>query len=353
MNSHDWDNVFPEVPQSFHETVQRTLDTQIFNKSGRKRVMKKRFPLVLAAVIAALGVTAAAAYVVQWNGKLADHFGANKQQQSQLASDGAVGAVNRAVTKNGVTITAVQTLGDQSGVYVLFDVKAPKGITLSDTNLFEYTNVDINGQPVSWSGSFMNNSDKTGSPTGAANDRYYEVRLNNSEKADWKGKPITFNFTNLQADKGKLDMYNLVEGNWKLSWTLSYLDKTQRFEINKTYDINGHEMLVKSVDLSPLSMTLNIGGNGLKQLIDDSELKKCGGLLTCSLKLKGGTSFTEFDGNKHETPGEILPGNENWTDTTYTRTSPFGKILKVNQVTGLTLTFPWEKANNTVTVPLS
>ncbi len=99
-------------------------------------------------------------------------------------------------------------------------------------------------------------------------------------------------------------------------------------------------------------MTLDIDGDGLKQLIDDSNLKECGGLLTCSLKLKDGTSFEDFDGNRHEKPGDILPGNGNWTDTTYTRTNPFGKILDVDQVTGLTLTFPFEKTNNTLTVTL-
>lgn len=352
MNNNDWSNVFPEVPQSFHETVQRTLDTQILNKTGRKKVMKKRFPIVLAAVIAALGVTAAAAYVIQWNSKVAEHFGANEQQQSQLASDGAVGSVDQTVTKNGLTVTALQTLGDKNGIYVLLDVKAPEGITLSDTNVFEHTNVGIDGQHVSWSGGFMNNNDKTGSPSGEANERYYELRLNNAEKTDWQDKTITFDFINLQTDKGKLDMYNVVEGNWKLSWTLSYLDKTQTFEINKTYDINGQEVLVKSVELSPLSMTLNIGGDGLKQLIDDSNLKECGGLLTCSLKLKDGTSFEDFDGNRHENSGDILPGSDSWTDTTYTRTNPFGKILDVDQVTGLTLTFPFEKTNNTLTVTL-
>ena len=131
--------------------------------------MKRRFPIVLAAVIAALGVTAAAAYVIQWNSKVAEHFGANEQQQSQLASDGAVGSVNQTVTENGLTVTALQTLGDKNGIYVLFDVKAPEGNTLSDTKLFENTNVGIDGQHASWSGGFINNSDKTGSPSGEAN----------------------------------------------------------------------------------------------------------------------------------------------------------------------------------------
>lgn len=356
MSNDDWNKAFPEAPRSFHETVRNTLDTQLTDRIGGVKSMKKRFPLVLAAVVAALGVTAAvAAYVTDWNGKLAAHFGADEQQQSQLAADGAVGSVNQAVTANGVTVTALQTLGDKNGIYILFDVKAPESVALSDSNLFKGTAVNIEGASAhaSWSGGFMSNADKTASLSGKANERYYELWLNNSEKEDWNGKTITVEFTDLQADKGKLDMYNVAEGNWKLTWPLSYMDKTRTFAVNRSYTINGQAVLVKSVELSPLSMTLNLGGDGLKQLIDDSDLKECGGLLTCSLKLKDGTSFEDFDGSRHENPGEILPGSVKWTDSSYTRVSPFGKILNMDEVSSLTLTFPSEKADNTLTIALA
>lgn len=343
MNNNNWKNVFPEVPQSFHETVKRTLDTQILNKTGRKKIMKKRFPIVLAAVIAALCVTAAAAYVVQWNDKLAERFSASEQQQSELASDGAVGSVNQTVTDNGLTVTALQTLGDKNGIYMLFDVKAPEGITLSDTNLFEYMGIQMEGigDIHNYSGGFMSDTDTSGSPSGAANERYFEIGLNNTEQADWNGKKITLSFTDLQADRGKLDMYTVVEGEWDLSWTLSYLDQTQTFDINKPYDINGREVLVKSIELSPLSMTLDIGGDGLQQLIDDSDLNQCGCLCTLSLTMQDGTTL------------DTRPVSESWPDGSYTRTTRFDKVLDVDQVTGFTLTFPWEKTNNTLTVALT
>lgn len=343
MKNNDWNNVFPEVPRNFHETVQRTLNTHILNKTGRKKIMKKRFPIVLAAVITALCVTAAAAYVLQWNDKLTERFGVNEQQQSELTSAGAVASVEQTVTENGLAVTAVQTLGDKNGVYILFDIKAPKGIALSDTNLFEKTSAEIEGvgNGVNYSGGFMSDTDNSGSPSGAVNERYYEIWLDNSEQEDWNGKKITLGFTNLQADKGKLDMYTVVEGEWDLSWTLSYMDQTQTFEINDTYDINGQEVLVKSIELSPLSMTLDIGGDGLKQLIDDSDLNQCGCLCTLSLTMQDGTMF-DPEG----------PGSEAGMDNSYTRTTLFDKVLDVDQVTGFTLTFPWEKTSNTLTVPL-
>ncbi|BAL00598.1 hypothetical protein OBV_33990 [Oscillibacter valericigenes Sjm18-20] len=345
MNYNDWDNVFPEVPQSFHEVVQHTLHERGLGRTGRRKTMKKRFPIVLAAAIAALCVTAAAAYVIQWNGKLAECFDADEQQQSQLASAGAVGSVDQTVTENGLTVTALQTLGDRNGVYLLLDVQAPEDVTLTDTNLFEEMSVDIEGvgDHISWSGGFMSNFDKTASPNGADNERYFELRLSNTEQEDWNGKTITLDFRNLQGDSGKLDMYTIVEGEWKLSWTLSYTDQMQTFDLNKAYTVNGHAVTVKTVELSPLSMMLTLGGDGLKTLIDDSDLDECGCLCTVALTMRDGTTIDEIGG---------AGGNESYTDTSYTYTSRFGKVLDAEQVTGLTLTFPWENVDNTLTAAL-
>lgn len=345
MNNNDWNNVFPEVPQIFHETVQHTLETQIINKTGRKKNMKKRFFIVLAAVIASLGVTAAAAHVIQWNGKLAQRFGANEQQQNQLVSDGAMASVGQTVTENGLTVTALQTLGDKNGVYLLFSVKAPEGITLLDTNGLDI-DVDIEGAGRNFglTCGFMDNSDLTASPSGAANERYYEVYLDNREKEDWNGKTITVDFANL-TDAEAYDSLTgnkrvVVEGNWRLSWTLSYSEQLQTFDINKTYEVNGHEVVVKSVSLSPLTMTLELDGSGLAQLVANSDLKEAGSLCTLSLVKKDGTTFDSY------------AMKEGFSGTSYKRMDRFYQVQDVEQVTGLQLTFYWEKANNTLTIAL-
>jgi hypothetical protein len=344
MNN-DWKNVYPEVPQSFHETVQRTLDTQIINKTERKKVMKKRFPIALAAVITALGVTTAAtAYVIQWNSKIAERFGANEQKQSELVSAGALAPVDQTVTVNGLTVTALQTLGDKNGIYMLFDVKAPEGIILSDESMFSPT-VDVEGtnNHVSSCSGFKDQTE-TSSTSGATNERYYELWLINGEQEDLNGKKITVDFAELLAPNGTIKPDVVLSGPWKLSWNLSYLDNTQTFSINKTYDINGHDVVVNSVELSPLSMNINLSGDGLKQLIDNSDLDTAGCLLSPTLTLHDGKTFDLY--------GSYGPGSEKHTGTTYTLTQSFGKILDVDQVASLNLTFPWEKANNTLTVTL-
>lgn len=342
MKHNPWNDVFPEVPQSVHQAVQQALDTLAQNKSERNPPIKKRFPVLLVAAIAVLCISAVAVYTIQWNRKLAEKFGAGEPQQTQLVSEGAVGDVQQAVTENGLTVTAVQTLGDRNSVYLLLAVKAPEGIPLSDTNLFANTTVSIagSGSVLNYSGGFLSEFDPTASPNQAENERYYELWLNNSNHQDWQGKQLTLSFTDLQADGGNLDMYTISEGTWTLSWALSYTDQVQRFAVNKTYDVNGREVLAQSLELSPLSMALTLGGDGLRQLIDQSDLEQSGKLLTLALTKKDGTALT------------LYPTSENWTDSSYACTVCFDQILNVEDVTGLTLTFPWESADNALTVPL-
>ena len=288
MINNDWDNVFPEVPQSFHERVQCTLDTHILHKTRRKKSGKKKFPIVLAAVIASLSVTAGtAAYVIQWNSKVAEHFGANEQQQSALVSAGAVAPVDQTVTVNGLTVTALQTLGDKNGVYLMFNVKAPEGMTLSDDNgFFPKPTIEGAGHVSFFGSGFMPRTGGT-----AANERYLDLWLSNDNQEDWNGKTITIEFKVLTAPNGTVKPDVILTGPWKLSWKLSYSDKTQTFAIKKTYNVNGHNVVVDSVALSPLSMKIVLSGDGLKQLIADSDLDTAGTLISPTLTLKDGKTF--------------------------------------------------------------
>jgi len=353
MNNNDWSNIFPEVPQSFHETVQRTLNSQILNKTERKKVMKKRFPIVLAAVIAALGVTAAAAaYIIQWNDKLAERFGVNEQQQNQLAENGAVADVNQTVTENGVTISAVQTLGDKQGVYVLFDVKAPDGVVLPkddsgisiDVQIEGATNHDkmYDGEHVSWSASWAESEGgaASGDYSEAPNERYYQLWLDNKYGMDLNGKAISVSFGGFHGVNQETGENVEVQGTWKMSWALSYMDQMKEFDINQSCTINGQKITVKSVQISPLSMTFELSGNGLEHLISDSDLNEAGGLCSASLVKKDGTTVNE------DPRGERCSGN------TYTQDIRFEQVQNPDEITGFVLTFYHEAKDNTATITL-
>jgi hypothetical protein len=347
MNDKIWNSIFPEVPQSFHETIQRTLNSQALNTTGRTKVMKKRFALILAAVFALCSVTAAAAYFIKWNDKLAERFEASEEQQNQLASDGAIASVEQYVTENGLTVKAIQTLGDKNGIYILLDVTAPDGTVLTEDNSFEGIGVTIEGAPrVNYSSSFLDeNSNTSEGFVSVSNERYYEIWIFNNEQEDLSGREIKIGLTNLQADKGKLDMYTVLEGEWELSWTLEYADMTQIFDIDQSYDISGHEVFIDSIELSPLSMSVYLSGSGVNEFYDILDVAHCNNLLSPSVILQDGSSFGAYGG----------PGREGWTDAgkqLYCLTSCFDKILDLNQAAGVSLYFPTGNEADTITVTL-
>ncbi len=341
MNNNDWNKVFPEVPQNFHEAVQHTLDTQIINKVGRIKGMKKKIVIVLAAAIAALSVTTAAAYVFHWNEELVDRFKVNEEQQNRLANDGAVADVSQTVTKNGVTISAIQTLGDKNGIYILFYIKAPEDITLTKDGSGIGMNVNIEGVPnVSYSSQWVLDSEKVGSSS-KGRGCYYELWLNNNAGTNWNGKDIKVEFNNLRDLNKEPDNNVIVPGKWELSWKLSYADQMKSVDINKAYTVNGKEIVVKSVEISPLSMTINVGGNGLGQLVANSDLNEAGGLCSVSLMKKDGSMIAEG------------PINQFCSGDTYTQYIRFDRVHDIDLITGFVLKFYHEAKDNSLTIPLS
>jgi len=347
MNDKNWNSVFPEVPQSFREAIRRTLNAQVLNKTVRKKVMKKRFALILAAVFALCSITAAAAYFIKWNDKLAERFNASEEQQIQLASDGAIASVDQSVTVNGMTIKALQTLGDKNGLYILLSVKAPEGTVLTESNSFERIRIAIDGAPrINSSSGFIGGAlHDSQSSADASNENYYEIWIFNNEQVDLSGREIDIHFTNLQADKGKLDMYTVLEGEWELSWTLDYTDMTQIFNIDQSYDVGGRQVYVDSIELSPLSMSVYISGNGVREFYDILDVAHCNSILSPSVILKDGSSFGAYGG----------PGREGWSDSEkqlYCTISCFDRVLDVKQATAVSLYFPTGNAADTITVPL-
>ncbi|WP_312612311.1 hypothetical protein [Oscillibacter sp.] len=343
MTHENWDGVFPGAPQDFHRAVEQALSECTPARTERRFPMKRKALFIAAAAVAALCVTAAAAYVFKWNEAMARRFGADPKQQELLSSAGAVGAPEQSVTENGLTVSALQTLGDKNGVYLLLSVKAPDGTALTDASGFEMLGVNLEGSDhVSWSGGFMSGPAQTASLSGAENERYFELRLYNTQQADWNSKTITLDFANLQADRGKLNMYTVTEGEWALSWPLTYTDAMQSFTFGETYQVNGHAVTVDSVQLSPLSLALSLSGDGLEALIENSDLNEAGSLCTVSLTMEDGTVLDELYG----------PGTERYADALYGRTTSFDQIVDADRAAALTLTFFWESGNNTITIPL-
>ncbi|PYG85836.1 uncharacterized protein DUF4179 [Ruminiclostridium sufflavum DSM 19573] len=327
MHKNNWSQEFPAVPESFHNMVEKTLAEISVEKN--RRLSRKGFAAVLLAAVLTLGsITAFAAGYFNWNQKLAEIFGADNIQQNSLIEKGVTQQAKSSSTDNGLTIDLVQTLQDKDYFYALLEVTAPKDIKLTDTNLFENWRFDVSGQEeysYSTSHGFM---DVIQEPE-ITNKRYYEIWIKKS--IDFNEKDFTLHFKNLQADAGKLDMYTILEGDWTLSWKMSYKDSTKYFDVNKKYNLSGYDILVKRVEITPLSMTIYFDGGDVKAMekAEKVDLDKLEFLKPLSFK---GVRYN--DGKVVSISGG---GGEGFDNTTgeYKLSTCFDKVIQIENVNSL------------------
>ncbi|MDF2989190.1 MAG: hypothetical protein K0R50_4700 [Eubacterium sp.] len=328
MNKKDWKKEFPVVPKGFHNRVENTL-AEISVLKNRRLSRKGFAAIVLAAVLTLGSITVMAAGYFQWNEKLAEIFGADKSQQNILIEKGVTEQAKSSVSNNGLTISLVQTLQDKNYFYALLEVIAPKDIKLTDTNLFEEWQFDVSGQKdysYSTGHGFM---DVIQEPE-ITNKRLYEIWIKKS--IDFNEKDFTLHFKNLQADAGKLDMYTILEGAWTLSWKMSYKDSTEYFDINKKYNLSGYDVLVKRLEITPLSMTIYFDGKDIKSMekaekVDLEKLEFLKPLFFTGVKYKDGTVVSVSGG----------PGEEGFNNAAgeYKLSTSFHKVIDLEKLKGL------------------
>ncbi len=328
MYKKDLKQEFPVVPKGFHNRVENAL-AEISVERNRRLSKKGLAAIVLAAVLALGSITALAAGYFQWNQKLAEIFGADKVQQNNLIEKGVTEQAESSVTDNGLTISLVQTLQDMDYFYALLEVTAPEDIKLTDTNLFEEWQFDIFGQKdysYSTGHGFM---DVIQEPE-ITNKRYYEIWIKKS--IDFNEKNFTLHFKNLQADAGKLDMYTILKGDWTLTWKMSYKDSTESFDMNKKYNLSGYDVLVKRVEISPLSMTVYFDGEDIKSM-EKAEGVDLGKLEPLKPILFKGVKYN--DGTVVSIPGG--PGGEGFNSATgeYKLSTSFHKVIDTGNLKGL------------------
>lgn len=49
----------------------------------------------------------------------------------------------------------------------------------------------------------------------------------------------------------------VAEGKWEFTWNTGEVEKGTKFEVNRTYNLGGYDVLIKSIELTPLSCTVS------------------------------------------------------------------------------------------------
>lgn len=224
------------------------------------RKMKLSLALVAALVASLVGLTAMAA-AFGWHEKLIAYLSPTATQMDVLGD--ASNAPQVTATDNGVTVSVLQTLTDQHGIYILYDVTVPDSVTLPEDVTWELSHLGMDtaaagtGQVAMGSGGadVIARTDHTLTilqrdiwTDAITNDQKVSLTLQNLVRYDSTGDDI--------------QQEVLVPCQFDLTWTLHYTDSTTTFDVNQPVDITGsnHNVLT-SISLSPMTLWITVTGD--------------------------------------------------------------------------------------------
>lgn len=331
MKNEKWNRAFPEVPDHVHQTVLSTLAGLDERKGKRVKRMRKRKAIILiAAAIAILGTTVSAAEIFKWNRRAAEVFVADEVQQDKLVTEQITQDARQTVTDAGLTIEAVQTIQDNNCFYALFQITAKDEsiqITQDHSMSFQFDFQDGESPFGALGWHFVDKESQT-----VSNSRYFEI-TGIKTRPQSEDLHMKIQFTSLNAPGAKaMDGEPVLKGNWEFVLDLHPIEPV-RFDLNREYQIEGHPVTVKTVELTPISVKLSIDEEDARQLeqwegVNLDQTDSLSSLCINAIKYQDGTVIAE----------EGYPELQiSCGDGLYTKTAKFTNVIDVDKVSALLL----------------
>lgn len=345
MKRRQWNRGFPDVPVQVHQTVLDTLeglgeqereDVQMRNLKEGERMKKRKLrtrtmALLAAALVVVLVSTVAAAELFRWNEKAGEIFEAEPEIQSKLVMEEIAVEEHQSVADNGLTVTAVQTIQDSNCFYALFEVKAEDaGIRIDEDCSMDYL-LDFHGGQDPFCAMGWGFVDRTRQEAG--NSRYFEIF---GTKMEESGADLNMgiHFTALRGPGAKaMDGDVMISGDWNFELAL-HPAKNLHIDVKRDFQIGGCQVLVESVDLSPLTCRLTCNGEDIwvlaeKEGVNFDQLDE---LLNTRI-----TGVVYEDGRVIEQDGLGTLWERYPREGSYERLIRFERVIEPEKVSGLLL----------------
>ncbi|MCR6544105.1 DUF4179 domain-containing protein [Dehalobacterium formicoaceticum] len=254
-----FDAIVPTDEQK-ENMLQRILENDNAAEPKYFKRASSRFSIIATVcVILILTATTALAINFGWHEKLIEYFNNISQGQMELVRDG-VNTPEATITKNGVTISILQTLADSNGIYVLYEIIAPDDIEFNDAILWSWFAIDV---PQT----------QTNSAYGLGTIQRRVLAQNSNKRTELiflqQSSSFESGYASLilrdlgyveNAGTESMDWVSLVDGEWRLEWEFTY-QESKVIEVNQPVSLNGNEKLITTVVISPISVCVYIQGD--------------------------------------------------------------------------------------------
>ena len=302
--------------------AQEAGGSRTFIAAGRK---KKRILTIALIAVFAFATTAFAAEIFQWDVRISNYLGIEAHNSEALSGGGM--NVDVSDENGGVTIKAVQTIGDGTNLYILFDVTAPEGQKIYPESGFDMIYLRVGDALDGPTGmGYSCNMIEDDSPDD--NKATFLLAMDANKKIN--DKKISVKFENLRHYIiGSGEMVTDTPGDWELEWKLDYEDISTKYKIGKELTVKGGIASVDSISVSPIALNVQISGNCVKEYDSAPRDPGEGELIqVTAITLKNGTLLTQDDASSW---GSSINGSE------YVLNMQMKKLLDANQVKSITL----------------
>lgn len=258
----------------------------------RNTLSKRKMYLFILAATLMLGVlTACAAEVFQWENRLSEVLGLSDEQEQLV--DGMWSGIQKTDTSGGITVTVHSVLADASTLYMLYDVKFPKGTDLSKNYDFEIQQID----ELHWYG-LGGSGTVTCSPNLVSTDeeaytKTYLYTISNDE-GDFREQKIRLWLKDIYYTDTDTVRCIAYKGEWVFNFDLRYSSNTIAYNVNKEVKGLYNRVKVEKLILSPLSIMLVSSSDHYKQA--DYEKRLFENDIVSAITLKDGTKITSEEG---------------------------------------------------------
>lgn len=241
------------------------------NENAKKRgftPVKRLRPAFVAAVVifCLVTTTAFAAGYLGLDIKFLNFLNPSSDQQAEYLANGAYIVDKQVKNKNGI-LDIKQVIGDSNVTLILMDFIAPEGTVLNKPHYsFEDMYTDIFENHGFYSYGIVSLKDEN------MNDNKISMVMRINNRDSFMGKEIHLKFTDLQgADTIPGEFTTAVPGKWETRFKLNFKSYSTTYQLDKSVTIYGYEAILKTVSISPISVTLNLDSQFLKEIVEASE----------------------------------------------------------------------------------
>lgn len=242
----------------FHNILVQSKEENI-RHSGSTLAKRLRTAVLATVLMVCLATTALAAAYMGLDEAFLKFLKPVNHEQIEFLSNGAY-VVDKQIKNENGTLKIKEVIGDSNLTYILLDFSAPEG-TVLDAARYRFLDNDITVNQGFRSVGFEVLDD------GNRSDNKISLIMSIVTESSIAGQNVHFQLGNLQAADPFPGIYTTVNsGVWETDFKLDFKEYSIPYEINANISMFGYGAVLKTISVSPISISLKIESNSMNEI---------------------------------------------------------------------------------------